>query len=287
MRIGVVIPNTGPGTISSVRELPAEVEAAGFDSLWFSDHVVGVPQFEKPAVDLRESWAEIVVSMTWAAATTNRIRIGAGVLVAPYRSPVLVAKQLATLDALSGGRTVVGLGVGWSRAEYTALGVGELFSRRGAVTTDVARLLRACWMVGTLSWSGPAADFDSVAFEPSPHATGGPPIWIGGHSSAALRRAAEVADTWHPFGLTAERVQELGTRLDVLAGRPVPRVARLKLPAGVMVKDWVAELGAYAEAGCTELVIDLAAEVTAEVRTLLADFADAIDGTGLREAGAR
>ncbi|MEU4225647.1 LLM class flavin-dependent oxidoreductase [Nonomuraea sp. NPDC026600] len=203
MRIGVNVPNFGPGTNPDMlRGWARTVEGLGFDLLMISDHVVVTPDVAKqyPA-----PFYEPFTTLSWLAGITDRIRLGTTVLIMPYRHPQLVARMAANLNDLSGGRLVLGVGVGWARQEFEALGVP--FQRRGALTDEYLHELRAAWADGEDYRGGPV------------------PIWIGGNSDAGLRRAVRLGEPWHPLRNTLPWLREAAGRLETLAGehgRPVP-----------------------------------------------------------------
>jgi probable F420-dependent oxidoreductase len=151
-------------------------------------------------VAANEHYLEPLTVLTYLAGVTRRIRLGTGVLVLPYRNPVLLAKTVASLDVLSGGRTVLGVGVGWMAEEFRALGL-DTFEQRGAVTDESIRLLRELWTRDEPRFAGRYFQVEDIRFAPKPIQKPHPPIWIGGHSPAALRRAALLGDGWHPIGL--------------------------------------------------------------------------------------
>ncbi|WP_433516380.1 LLM class flavin-dependent oxidoreductase [Nonomuraea sp. CA-143628] len=206
MRIGVNVPNFGPGTNPDVlRGWARTVEGLGYDLLMLSDHVVVTPDV---AEQYPAPFYEPFTTLAWLAGITERIRLGTTVLIMPYRHPLLVARMAANLNDLSGGRLVLGVGVGWARQEFEALGMP--FHRRGALTDEYLDALRAAW----------ADDADY---------RGGPvPIWIGGNSDAGLRRAVRLGETWHPLRNTLPWLREAFGRLKSLAdeqGRPMPAQA--------------------------------------------------------------
>jgi probable F420-dependent oxidoreductase len=137
--------------------------------------------------------------MSYLAGATSRIRLGTSVLVVPYRNPVVTAKMLATLDVMSGGRVILGAGVGWLREEFEALH-SPPFAERGKVTDEYLRLMRECWTREPVEFSGSYYRLARVSALPKPLQEGGIPIWTGGHTDGALRRAGELADGWHPIG---------------------------------------------------------------------------------------
>ena len=204
MKIGVNVPNFGPGTNPGVLRAWAQtVEGLGYDLLMVSDHVAITPDV---AGQYPAPFYEPFTTLSWLAGITQRVRLGTTVLVVPYRHPLLTARMAANLDALSGGRFVLGAGIGWAKQEYDALGVP--FERRGKLTTEYLRTIRAAW-----------ADHDDYRAGPIP-------LWLGGHSDAGLRRALELGDAWHPLRLTMAGFRETLGRLEKLAGdRPVPAFA--------------------------------------------------------------
>jgi probable F420-dependent oxidoreductase len=133
------------------------------------------------------------------AAHTTRLRVLTSVMVLPHRPPVLAAKALATIDILSSGRLIVGVGAGWMREEFEALGAPP-FEKRGAVAAEYIRLFRELWTVKFPSFSGAYASVSGARFEPKPVQKPHPPVWVGGESPAALRRAGRLGDAWYPIG---------------------------------------------------------------------------------------
>ncbi|PWJ52756.1 probable F420-dependent oxidoreductase, Rv2161c family [Quadrisphaera granulorum] len=195
LRIGAKLPHTGSSANgAAVRSAAIALEEAGFDSLWVSDHVV-LPErvastypFSSDGVarwstDL--DYLEALLTLTAAAAVTSRVALGTAVLVLPQRQPVLLAKQAATLDALSGGRLVLGVGAGWLAEEFAALGAS--FEDRGPRMAEVIGVLRSCW----------SGRHEGLLVLPRPVGGAcGLPVLVGGHSPAALRRAGVIGDGW-------------------------------------------------------------------------------------------
>ncbi|TDD00010.1 LLM class flavin-dependent oxidoreductase [Nonomuraea deserti] len=206
MRLGVNVPNFGPGTDPGVlRRWAQTAEGLGFDLLMVSDHVVITPDV---AQKYPAPFYEPFTTLAWLAGCTSRIALGTTVLIVPYRHPLLVARMAANLNDLSGGRLVLGVGVGWARQEFEALGVAH--ERRGRLTDEHLAAIRAAW----------AGEHD--------YRSGGIPIWVGGNSDAALRRAARFGEAWHPLRNTMSYLRETWPRLKDLAagqGRPVPDLA--------------------------------------------------------------
>ncbi len=198
MKIGVVFPSVmyrnGP---AGVRRLIRAIEDIGFDELDMFDHVVmGFPTatrrapFYSPTMPIVEAFT----LLSFAAAITDRITLGTSVLVLPQRQIALVAKQVSSLDTLSGGRVRLGVGVGWQRAEYQAL--GEDYDSRGRRMDEAMQLLRAYWSDEHVNFDGEFYQVDEIAMEPKPPQGGSIPIWVGGTRAPALRRAARLGDGW-------------------------------------------------------------------------------------------
>jgi alkanesulfonate monooxygenase SsuD/methylene tetrahydromethanopterin reductase-like flavin-dependent oxidoreductase (luciferase family) len=206
MRIGVNVPNFGPGTDPLVlRRWARTVEALGYDLLMISDHVVVTPDV---AEQYPAPFYEPFTTLAWLSGVTERVRLGTSVLIVPYRHPLLMARMAANLNRLSGGRLVLGAGVGWAREEFEALGVP--FEQRGRLTDDHLRAMRGAW-----------ADEDDYRSGPIP-------IWIGGNGEAGMRRAVRLGEAWHPLRMTLPWLRDATQRMKVLANeleRPVPALA--------------------------------------------------------------
>jgi probable F420-dependent oxidoreductase len=147
-----------------------------------------------------QDYLEPLSVLAWLAQATTKVRIGTSVLVIPYRNPVLAAKMLATIDQLSKGRVILGAGVGWLREEFEALATAP-FDERGAVTDEYVQLMRAAWTTDPVSFDGRFYKLAKVHALPKPVQRAGIPVWIGGHTDAAVKRAGTLGDAWHPIGL--------------------------------------------------------------------------------------
>ena len=181
-----------PGFFRAVAE---QAEFTGYDSLWAGDHV----SFHNPILD-------VIVALTCFAASTERMTIGAGVVLLPLRHPSLVAREYASLDYLSGGRLVLGVGVGGEGGkDFEAVGVDP--RERGRRTDESMQALRALVAGPDASFSGRFFAFEGVTIEPRGTA-GGPPLWVGGRSEAAIRRAGRLGDGWMPIWVSPERLAE-------------------------------------------------------------------------------
>jgi len=207
MQFGLMIMTRGPGSDGAGLSAMAQAgERGGLDYLAVNDHVVvpGDIASRYPYSDDGE-WAgakageclETVTAASFLAAATSRVRLLTSVLVVPHRPAVLAAKMLTTVDVLSGGRLTVGCGAGWLREEFEALGTPP-YAERGKVTDEYIRAFRALWTEDRPSLDGAYTRFADVLFEPKPVQTPHPPIWIGGESPPAIRRAARLGDGWYP-----------------------------------------------------------------------------------------
>ncbi len=263
MRVDIVVPNEGPYAEQAVPRC-GELEALGFDGLWFTDHVVGFEIFQPVYGDY---WFEALNALAYAAGITTSIRLGIGVLVIPYRDAVFTAKSLATIDTLSNGRVDLGVGTGWSRAEFFALGRQHLFERRGAYTNEALEVMQTCWSAeGEVAFDGEFHSFRKVRFQPQPVQQPRIPLWIGsrGTASAPLRRAARFADYWHPTGLSIEELTAGSARINELAGRQVPISIRGQVSSSASVAELEDWLGGYQAAGCVQAAVDSKAKTIGE-----------------------
>lgn len=191
-----------------VVRLAKAVEAIGYDQLDMFDHVVmGYPTDSRPAPIYPPQMPimEAVVMLSFVASVTETIGLGTEVLVLPQRNPTLTAKQISTLDTLSGGRVRLGVGVGWQASEYEAL--GEDFSNRGLRMDEAIRLLRRYWSEESTSVSSEYYHFEAIAMEPKPPQGAELPIWIGGTSKRALRRVGELGDGWMATSMPDEQIE--------------------------------------------------------------------------------
>ena len=263
MRLGLHGLGIGSGATRAVIDAVARAaERCGFATLWAGEHVVMVDQSASRypysddgqiAVPVAADWIDPLIGLSFVAAATSTIGIATGVLLLPEHNPVLVAKQAATLDTLSGGRLTLGIGVGWSREEFDALGVP--FERRAARTAEYVAAMRTLWRHDVASFDGEFVRFDSVRVNPKPVAGRRIPIVLGGNSDAALRRIAAWGDGWYGFNL--DGVGEVAERIDYLdrlcrdSGRD-----RAGLRLAVALKDpGVDDIGALADLGVDELVL--------------------------------
>jgi probable F420-dependent oxidoreductase len=206
MQFGLMFANTGPyASGEAARRLARTAEDAGFESIWAVEHVV-VPAGYRSAYPYDQSGKmpggaddfdlpDPLVWLAWAGSVTERINLCTGVMILPQRNPVVLAKEVATLDSLSGGRVRLGIGVGWLEEEFEALGVP--FARRGARTDDYLAAMRALWSQEVASHEGPFTRFERVYSRPRP-AGNSVHVVVGGHSPQAARRAGRYGDGFFP-----------------------------------------------------------------------------------------
>jgi probable F420-dependent oxidoreductase len=204
VEIGIILPNSGPlASASAIYRIAERAEALGFDALWTADHLVlpiesssFYPYLPGMQVrpDARHAFIDPLIALAGIAARTSRIRLGVSVYLAALRHPIVAAKLVASLDQMSGGRVVLGVGAGWVPEEYETLGIE--FSQRGKLLDEHLEAMRALWSQDHPHYQGKRYRFDNIGFEPKP-VRGHVPIWIGGNSRAARRRAARLGDGWH------------------------------------------------------------------------------------------
>ncbi len=199
MQIGVVIPTYDHyGNAGVIRRLIGDAERLGYDSVWFGDHLI-VPGYAVRQTD--PHWYEALSCAILGLGLTQRLSFGMDVLVAPYRNPILLAKMAATASELSSGRLMLGLGVGFLKGEFEALGAP--FERRGPMTDECLKVLRLLFEGrGPLSYHGEWVNFDDMYFGPTPARP--PPLLVGGNHERAIERAARLGDGWHPLFTSPE-----------------------------------------------------------------------------------
>lgn len=233
MKLGINVPNFGPGTDPDLLLSWARfAENSGFELAMISDHVAITPDVAKlyPA-----PFYDPFTILAWLAGLTERIELGTTVTVLPFRNPLLTARIAANIDQFSGGRFILGVGVGWSRQEYAALDVP--FERRGAITDDYLAAITALWSADVASHDGQFTSFRDVHTGPRGRREPHPPIWVGGRSPAAFRRAARFGDAWHPINAELDWLRDVGlpgvAAVADEAGRPVPAFSpRIRLHLG-------------------------------------------------------
>jgi probable F420-dependent oxidoreductase len=276
LRLGAKVPNSGPLPFRlGTSRMAAMLEGAGFESIWTSDHIVFPHEVKSPypfAADGRMTWPadidylEPVVALSAMTSTTSRAELGTSVLILPMRNPILFAKQAACIDVLSGGRLVLGVGVGWLREEFEALGAD--FKSRGTVLDEWLSIARQCWTGTVESFDGKHYQLpEAIYCRPTPVRR--PPVLIGGMSRNALQRAGRIADGWLAQ-YSLEDLSETGVAdgLSALkqaghdAGRPASELEAFRIVVRVTGADrkldvLATRLTSLSEAGATDLIVDV------------------------------
>jgi len=203
MKFGICLPiriDADAGTNVSIAKTAEEI---GFDSVWASDHVI-MP--ENRVGMFSENFYDPFILLSYIAAETSRIKIGTSVIILPYRNAVVVAKMIATLDALSGGRVIFGVGPGWMKEEFETLGVPH--DTRGRMTNEYLTAIKILWETDKPEFEGEFVKFSGIKFHPKPLQKPHPPILIAGSSVLAIKRAVRFGDGWHPTWVSPEDVQK-------------------------------------------------------------------------------
>ena len=306
MRYGFYLPTRGPtATRDGILALAREGERLGLHSAMIADHIVFPVESQSAypyTVDRKHPGGgdalETFSILGVVAGATERLRLVTSVLVLPYRNPVLTAKMAASLDVLSGGRVTLGVGVGWLKEEFEALDSPN-FERRGAVTDEWIAIFKQLWSQSPASFSGQFYRYADIRSEPFPLQKPHPPLWVGGHSRAALRRTARHGDGWHPVGAIAASPlppQEMRAHLETLKRMTEARAARLlgahHLLQGAAVRhrhsrspdgtrrsfsgsadDIADDIRSFAAIGVHELIFDFRGQSIAESTDRLQRFA--------------
>ena len=225
MQIGLKLPQFGPGTDPDLMSRWAQFgEAVGFHFILTGDHIALTPEV---LADYPAPYYEPFTTMAWLAGKTQRIKLGFTVIVVPYRHPTLLAHLTSTLDQLSGGRLIVGVGVGWAESEFQVLGMP--FRERGKMTDEYLAAVKLLWTNDTASFDGKYVKFKDVSVSPRPKQLPNPPIWVGGNSRVAMKRAVLYGDAWHPIGPRTDWLRSVGMpTLRSMAeeeNRPIPALA--------------------------------------------------------------
>lgn len=288
MDIGVSLPTVGPiAEREFVLDVARAADRAGLHSVWGTDHVVFPKERKTPYPYQRSTtevlfsrgvdWLDPVATLGVVAGATERVMIGTAVLVLPYRSPVVLANELSTLDRLSEGRIILGVGAGWMNEEFSAVGVPP--EERGARTDEYIRVLKTLWSSkGYVSFGGRFVQLDDVTLAAKPHRPGGPPIYVGGNSGPALRRAGALGDGWLGMEIFVDEIADARSSLDKAAadaGRD-PSAVAMAVRRGVLppfevsnllperraikgsAREVADELLAYQDEGVSLAVLDLA-----------------------------
>lgn len=209
MKVGVNLINFGPSANpENLRRWATLSEDLGYHLLMTSDHVAMTPDVQArfPA-----PFYEPFSTLGWLAGVTRNIAIGATVIILPYRNPLEVARAFANIDQLSGGRSILGVGVGWAQQEFDALDIP--FNKRGAISSEYLTVIKQAWSEEFSSFDGEFIRFKDVQNTPLPVQNPHPPVWVGGKSPGALRRVVRLGDAWHPLRVTVQWMRETGMPL--------------------------------------------------------------------------
>lgn len=270
MRFGLRLPGAGPyAGPEAIVAFARRAEQLGFDSLWMTDHIalpVDVRTRYPYRADGKFFWPpetpylDTLLTLAWAAAATERIQVGTSVLIAGWHHPVNTAKALATLDVLSGGRTICGIGTGWMREQFEILGAP--FADRGSRTTEYIALLKHLWSADEIDFHGRHFSYSGFKLYPKPARQPSIPIWCGGKSEGVLRRVAAVADGWHPLYITPSELELKLARLErhlAEHGRTLDDIALSARPVDQATLD-AATIDRYAGLGVELLIADTSFE---------------------------
>lgn len=279
MDFGLVLPSYRAGaTVESIEAAAEAVAAHGWHSVFTTDHLLVDPS--RRSEDYFHIF-DALLTTVHVAARQPALRVGISVVVVPMRNAVELAKELATIDALSGGRLIAGVGVGWNQAEFEHLGLADRFHQRGAYLDEAIMIWRHLWGGGEGPFEGRFHRFDEVRFSPLPPQGADLPVWVGGRHAAALRRAGRLGNGYHS---SAAGPAQAAVRIPVVrgaaeeAGRPAPTVS-----ARVRVLFGAHELSYYAVKGTPEQMVgELREFVALGVDHLAFDFAETDPGNLVR-----
>jgi len=251
MQLGVHLPHVGrKAGPDAIRQAAEQAEALDFADVWVSEHIIIPRGAPYPPSAL---FYEPVLTLTWAAAYTTRVRLGTTVLVLPMRHPVPLAKELATLQNLSRGRLILGAGVGWMEAEFAALGAP--FHERGKRMDEGLAMMRALWTDDPVSFPSRSIPADISDMRMLPHPCAPIPIWIGGSSDAAIRRATRH-DGWHGSRTTPEQAGPMVVRLRAVRPEASFTISLRAAWDGRDAAELRGRLAAYAEAGVQHVMVE-------------------------------
>lgn len=282
MKFGLMFANTGAYVDGRhAVTLAQAAEEAGFESIWTVEHVV-VPAGYQSQYPYDRSGRmqggedapipDPLVWLTWVAAATERINLATGILILPQRNPVVLAKETATLDHLSGGRLLLGIGVGWLEEEFAALGVP--FNGRGRRTDEYVAALRTLWRDEDPSFEGKFVRFTSARMWPKPAREGGVPIVVGGHTEAAARRAGRLGDGFFPGRTNPERLSQLFGEMRKAAEDAGRDADAIELTAGGALDP--EGIKSYADLGVSRIIVPSFWQNPAAVRDELMRFGDEV-----------
>jgi probable F420-dependent oxidoreductase len=228
VQFGACIPHYGVAAAKkAITEFCKLAEDLNYDSIWTTDHITVNKQYSDPYGNIFES----LMTLTYAAAVTKRVKLGTSIIVLPMRNPIIFAKQTATLDQLSDGRLILGLGAGWMEDEFATL--GSNFHKRGKIMDEQIRLLKVLWTDEQPKFDGRFFKLTDIAFLPKPVQRNGPPLWIGGTSSAALKRVVRLGDGWHPVGFSPKQLAQGKEELNSIMKQKRPIAMSVRVPVKI------------------------------------------------------
>jgi probable F420-dependent oxidoreductase len=302
MKVGITCGGIGPYASGAfLRHSIQAAEAAGFAHYWMPEHVVQFAAYPRSTYpyaagsgqampeqsadaplqwgddtyamsDPRNDLVDPVIAMAWLAALTSTIEIGSNILVLPLRHPVTLAKELATADALAGGRALLGVGVGWAMEEADAMGLD--FAQRGKRTDEAIDAMRALWRDAVSSHAGAIFRFEGAYCYPKPARVGGVPVLIGGESKAAMRRVARRGDGWLPYNLPVEDAPRVIGELKAMTSAEGRDPQALRIVKIVYSNAKPDDLKRYRDAGVTEFNIASSGEIPLDEAGIRAKFAE-------------
>ncbi len=294
MKFGVSLPNNyGVEDVQALLQLAPLAERLGYDSVWTSEHLFHSEYVLKRLGN--KPYYEPLTILSAVATMTQTIRLGTSVLVLPYHNPIRLAKTVATLDAISNGRVIMGVGVGVIEEEFTAL--GSPYKERGAYSDETIAILKELWTQEDPQFAGTYYTFNGMKFSPKPTQRPHPPIWIGGSSRPAIRRAARVGDGWHPIRQSPDDLRQSLVNLRQLAadasrdvsGMPISirgELDFLPTPGQAAASDpysfcgtaneIIETLQAYDEAGATHIVLAVNTNDAAKISETIERFAQEV-----------
>jgi probable F420-dependent oxidoreductase len=252
MKLGIHLPHIGrKAGPDAIRRSAVQAEALGFADVWVSEHVILPKDASYPPSAL---FYEPILTLTWAAAATKRVRLGSSVMVLPMHHPVPMAKQISTLQCLSEGRVIFGIGVGWLEAEFAAMGVP--FRERGRRTDESIALMKALWNDDPVSFKTKyiTAEIADMRMRPKPSTP--IPIWVGGSSEKALMRAVKLCDGWHGSRLTPDKAAPIVKRLRAERPEPAFSISLRTNWDGKDAAELSDRLSAYRDVGADHVLVE-------------------------------
>lgn len=298
MKFGFHGINLGPlATPEAVRQIVTTAEKHDIDSIWAGDHVINATRISSQypysptgtfPLEPSELVLEPLMFMAFLAGQTSKIQIGISVLIVPYRNPVVTAKAISTLDFLSHGRVIVGMGSGWMKEEFDALGVP--YAERGKQTDEYIHIFKELWTKEAPSFQGTYHQFSNITCYPQPVQKPYPPIWIGGNSKRAMRRALELGDGWQPgwsrpdqlaheleeFKRVAERIGRDPQKVELSLLRPIQILDKSAQTRRALIgtpEEVAEDIRQYQKLGVTHLLFAFKTRRLEEVIEIMERFA--------------